>query len=200
MRCKHVVALVMAAGHSRRFGHNDKRLASLADGQPLLATTLATVQRSFLHWYVVLRCDDVPAHFGLADDARVIRAPHANEGLGASLADGVAALGQSLLSEEVVACAVLLGDMPYIRAVTLSRLCQVASAERIVRPVYAGRAGHPVLFGRHFWSELTALTGDSGGREVLHRHARWVNYREIGDPGIHHDIDHRSDLARGMEP
>lgn len=39
MPCERVVALVMAAGCSRRFGVADKRLAVLPDGRSLLASS-----------------------------------------------------------------------------------------------------------------------------------------------------------------
>lgn len=198
MPCDHVVALVMAAGRSRRFGGDDKRLACLADGRPLLATSLASVQQAFSSWFVVLRRDDDAARLGIADETGVIRSPRADEGLGGSLADGVAALDQAPLADNIVACAVLLGDMPYIHLATLNSLCQRATAQRIVRPLYAGRPGHPVLFGRRFWPELMQLEGDAGGRELLRRYSQDVKLQEVNDPGVHADIDHASDLARGI--
>jgi molybdenum cofactor cytidylyltransferase len=40
----------------------------------------------------------------------------------------------------------------------------------LVVPVHRGIPAHPVLFGRSLFSELEALSGDVGAREVIRRH------------------------------
>ncbi|ATJ82442.1 NTP transferase domain-containing protein [Halomonas beimenensis] len=190
-----VVAVIMAAGASRRFGDRDKRLAALPDGRPLLAATVANAAAAFATLRVVIRDEDDPRALGLADDIPVIRAGHADDGLGASLADAFAALAKDGELAGVAAAAVLLGDMPCLRAGTLERLRGHAARERIVRPRHAGRPGHPVLFGRDHWPELATLAGDEGARGVIARHPSQCREIEVDDPGIHVDIDVAADLA-----
>ena len=85
----------MAAGRSRRFGDTDKRLAVLPDGRSLLASSCALARQAFADVRVVLREADDPVALGLVDPAlRLIRAPHGEAGLGASLADAFLALVQ----------------------------------------------------------------------------------------------------------
>lgn len=186
-----VVALVMAAGRSRRFGATDKRRASLADGRPLLASAVERAAGAFDDCYVVLREDDDPEALGLLPDTRLIRAMHADRGLGSSLADAVGVL-DALSGAEAVA--VLLGDMPDIAPSTLASLGRAARRDSILCPVHGGRPGHPVLFGRALWPELAALRGDRGAREVVHRHASRLHLIHVEDPGIHHDVDTLADL------
>ncbi|WP_240618426.1 nucleotidyltransferase family protein [Halomonas heilongjiangensis] len=188
------MAVVLAAGSSRRFGAADKRCAILPGGRRLLAAAVARAQEAFPLLRVVLREDDDPAALGLAVSTPILRAPRAGRGLGASLGDAIAALGRDDALANVGAAAILLGDMPYIRLETLHALQRQATRSGIVRPRYADRPGHPVLFGRDFWPELETLDGDDGAREVIRRHRD--RYREIAveDPGVCRDIDTPGDL------
>ncbi|MDN3556942.1 nucleotidyltransferase family protein [Halomonas maura] len=190
-----VVAVILAAGASRRFGADDKRRARLPDGQPLLAAAVANAAAAFPRLRVVLRDDDEPEALGLTPDTPVIRAPHARDGLGASLADAFAGLAGDPALADTVAAAVLLGDMPCLSPETLGELRDRATGARIVRPRHAGRPGHPVLFGREFWAELSALAGDEGARGIVARHRSRCLELAVDDPGIHVDIDLAADLA-----
>ncbi|MGO2393411.1 MAG: NTP transferase domain-containing protein, partial [Halomonas sp.] len=64
MSSSHVVALVMAAGYSQRFGQHDKRSAMLANGQSLLATSVAHAEHAFALLRVAIRADDTPSLLG----------------------------------------------------------------------------------------------------------------------------------------
>ena len=187
-----VIAIVLAAGRSQRFG-SDKRLTPFADGETLLSQTLSVVLPNFLHTYVVLKAEDdprallSPTHL---QQVQVLRAPHANCGLGSSLADAF----QGLQNADGLAAAVFLGDMPWLLTATCQKLIVFATSENIVRPRYKGRAGHPVVFGRNFWSELQQVRGEEGARALFKRliqHCTWV---DVDDPGVTQDIDYPADL------
>lgn len=179
-----VIALVLAAGSSRRFG-SDKRAARLPDGQSLLAATLALAQRNFPEVAVVLRSGDEAEALGVPSGVRVIRCADADLGMGHSLAAGVAALAE----ERFRAIAVMLGDMPWIADASLRHLAESADIDRIVFPLHDGQRGHPVLFGRRYWQEMMTLTGDQGARRVLEDHEEaWLGL-EVNDPGVLRDAD-----------
>ncbi|WP_258364256.1 nucleotidyltransferase family protein [Halomonas sp. LBP4] len=191
------MAVVLAAGYSRRFGAADKRIARLPDGRRLLADTVTRAQEAFPLLRVVLREEDDPAALGLPRETPLLRAPRAERGLGASLADAIAAIAGDDALADTGAAAILLGDMPDIAVTPLATLSSQADRSRILRPSYAGHPGHPVFFGRDFWPELAALNGDDGARDVIRRHRD--RYREIAveDPGVCRDIDTPAELARG---
>ncbi|PAU54074.1 nucleotidyltransferase family protein [Pseudomonas indica] len=179
-----VIALVLAAGSSRRFG-SDKRAARLPDGQSLLAATLALAQRNFPEVAVVLRSGDEAEALGVPSGVRVIRCADADLGMGHSLAAGVAALAE----ERFRAIAVMLGDMPWIADASLRHLAESADVDRIAFPLHDGQRGHPVLFGRRYWQEMMTLTGDQGARRVLEDHEEaWLGL-EVNDPGVLRDAD-----------
>ncbi len=191
-----MVAVIMAAGRSQRFGRGDKRLATLPDGDTLLAATLAHTAAAVSRVRVVLRAGDDPAALGVACDTPIIRARRADNGLGASLADAFAALMHDPELADCRVAAVVLADMPFVRPETMQALQREASSSRIVRPRHGEHIGHPVCFGRDVWPELSTLDGDQGGRSLIHRHSS--RYREVSvdDPGIHADIDTPADIVR----
>jgi molybdenum cofactor cytidylyltransferase len=179
-----VVALLLAAGRGRRFG-SDKRLARLSDGRGLLAASAERALQVFAEVHVLLRDEDDAQALGLPAACRIIRCPDADQGMGHSLAAGAGAL----LGHDAEAVAVLLGDMPWVRADSLQLLCSQAAAERIVYPLHDGQRGHPVLFGRRFWPQLQALRGDQGARALLQANPGACHGIVVDDPGVLRDVD-----------
>src|SRR5262245_59878409 len=186
-------ALVVAAGFSRRFGA-DKRLHRLADHQPILIATLRIYCAAFPNVAVVVRSDDsaiaqlvmtsFPRHPPL-----LVTTDHAAAGMGASLADGV----RRLLAWDYLFIG--LGDMPYVRVVTL-RTLQRAMLEarhdalpRIVVPLHNGLPGHPVGFSCEYYGDPMELDGDRGARSVIGAYASDVRQVQLDDDGIVRDID-----------
>lgn len=193
-RSDNVVALIVAAGFSQRFGRADKRAVKIAQQQTLLASSHSNARAIFKHCRVILRDDDNQGDLGLPDDVAVYSTANARLGQGASMADGFRALLRDRALADIDAAAVWLGDMPYIRHTSVQQLLRECYSQNIVRPIYQGRAGHPVVFGRRFWPELTQLNSDTGAIAMLKRHRQ--DYREVtvNDPGVCRDIDTPNDL------
>lgn len=190
-----VVALVMAAGFSRRFGLEDKRLARLPGGQTLLGVCVAQASAHFPWVRVALREEDRLDALRLPTGTDTITIAGAQSGLGSSLGEAMTTLLADDRLAHAHAVAIVLGDMPRLAPETLIALTQRATAETIVRPCLAGRPGHPVLFGRALWPALAALHGENGAREVIRAHPE--RYRELAvtDTGILTDVDTPDALA-----
>ncbi|MFP3515517.1 nucleotidyltransferase family protein [Pseudomonas sp. SIMBA_077] len=180
-----VAGLVLAAGVSERFG-SDKRQAYLSADRQLLSATLAVPCAVLSDVYVVLRADDQIGRLNLPDKIAPIHCQQAALGMGHSLACGIEWL---LNYSNAAAVAVFLGDMPWLREHTLRHLLKEASESHIVLPFYAGQRGHPVIFGRNFWSELAQIKGDTGGRDVIKRHPEVLQIVELDDVGLITDVD-----------
>lgn len=179
-----VVALVLAAGSSVRFG-GDKRRALMADGRSLLVHSVERACAVFDDVRVVLRDGERGEELGLPSACRVISSADFSLGLGHSLAAGAASLADS----EARAVAILLGDMPWVELGTLGLLAREASGSTIVLPCHAGQQGHPVVFGRDFWPALARLTGDEGARSVVRAHPDSCVRLVVEDVGVLRDVD-----------
>ncbi|HET9699539.1 MAG TPA: nucleotidyltransferase family protein [Burkholderiales bacterium] len=180
----------LAAGRSSRFGA-DKLLHPLADGTPMAVAALRSLRAAVPAVVAVLRRDDdALARLLEYEGARVSACPRAGEGMGASLAWGVA---QAAGADGWL---VALADMPFIRPPTVAGVARALErGAPIAAPVHAGRRGHPVGFAAALREELLALGGDQGARALLIRHAAAVVAVECDDPGVLLDIDEPADLA-----
>lgn len=179
-----VVALVLAAGCSARFG-SDKRRAALAEGTSVLGQSVEHALSVFDEVRVVLRPGETAQDLGLPAACLVVHSFDAVLGMGHSLAAGVASLGDSRSK----AVAILLGDMPWISPSTLRQLADAASADSILLPRCQGQPGHPVFFGRTFWPQLMHLTGDEGARAVVRAHPDHCVWVDVEDAGVLRDVD-----------
>jgi molybdenum cofactor cytidylyltransferase len=184
--------LLLAAGQSRRFG-SDKRVASLEGGQTLLCATLAHISATSLPVQICLRPDDAALQLELETKGfSCLRCDRAGEGMGATLAQGVAAI------PDWDAVIVMLADMPWVQSATLRALVSKVTHDTIVVPVYQGRRGNPVAFGRMYFPALARCQGDQGARSLLRSHEQQVRDVRVDDPGVLRDIDCPADLERGL--
>jgi nicotine blue oxidoreductase len=169
-----IVAIVLAAGASSRFGSVKQRL--------LLEPVLERVRAS--------RVDDVIVVLGAHEvdsDERVVHCPDWELGPGASLRCGLAALGP-----EVEAAAVVLADGPDLAPGAVDRVVDHwrAGEGDVLAASYGGNRGHPVLLGRRAWSQVP----DEGARALV---PVLVPCDDLGDPG---DVDRPEDLPSRLRP
>ena len=124
---------------------------------------------------------------------RIVINEHAEQGMGSSIAAGVAA------SVDATGWLIALGDMPWIRVDTAAAIVDAlreSSGAKIVVPVFGGQRGHPVGFTVDYGRRLQALTGDSGARGIIQSDANFVEEVVVDDAGIIADVDTREDLKR----
>jgi len=198
-----VVGLLLASGFGRRFdadGRRNKLLARLPDGQTLVTASARALCSALEHVAVVVPSRGTLIEAALSDlPVRLIRNARAKEGMGASIAVGIAALEAEF--PKATGWLIALGDMPFVMPRTIRSIADAigrAGAERIVAPIYRGRRGHPVGFDHGLTASLMKLEGDIGASTLMKTHA--VGLIESEDPGVVHDIDTREDLSAVPEP
>ncbi|WP_319936808.1 NTP transferase domain-containing protein [Thermohalobaculum sediminis] len=190
-----VAAILLAAGQSRRMGGADK-LTEEAGGRPLLARAAAALKASAVDGVLaVLRPGDAARGAALVGlGVRVVENPRAADGMGTSIAAGVAALGPG-----ADAVLIALGDMPDLDPSDIDRLIAAfdpAEGRAIVRALGAdGTPGHPVIFGRRFFEPLRALEGDTGARAVVAEHPDFVVDVTLSGRSALTDLDTPQDWA-----
>ena len=193
-----VVGILLAAGRGSRFG-GDKLVAPLRTaargvpaGIPLGVAAARNLVAALPESVAVVRPGDAAlSRLLVTTGVRVVECASADDGMGASLACGVAA------AADADAWVVALADMPWIDPATIVKVADALRAgANIAVPVLRGQRGHPVGFSRRHYAALAALTGDEGARNVMASNAADVVPIDIADTGILVDVDRPQDLRR----
>lgn len=92
-------------------------------------------------------------------------------------------------------------DLPHVRVATIERLLETyrrAGALPAVVPTFAGRRGHPVLWGSAVFDELLTSEAASreGARAVLRAHPGEVVTVAVDDPAVTDDLNTPEDYER----
>ncbi|MGD8614887.1 MAG: nucleotidyltransferase family protein [Gammaproteobacteria bacterium] len=186
-----IAGILLAAGRGERFDRpGNKLLAPLADGRPVGVAALSNMRAAGIEVYAVVAAPDDRLAASLASQAvRLVVNPDAGNGMGSSLACGIAAAAHAQ------AWVVGLADMPWIRSSTVRAVIDALRGGAVLAaPRYRGRRGHPVGFGTPFRAALLALGGRSGARALLEQHRAELKLVDVDDPGILVDIDTPGDL------
>ncbi len=188
-----VAGVVLAAGASVRLGQPKQLLRYR--GETLIHRTARLALAAGLaplHVVVGHRGREVAAVLGgLGAAVTVVANPEWRQGMGCSLARGIASLPAS-----VAAALVLVTDQPQLSAALLGALLERyrSGAVALVACRYAsGALGVPALFARCHFAELAALSGDRGARALFTRPAAAL--AEVSFPAGDRDVDTPADAA-----
>jgi len=191
-----IAAVLLAAGSSRRFGTANKLLAD-AGGMPLVRCVALALRASRVAEIVAVTGPDAEAVKRALEGLGirfVHNARHA-EGMGGSVATGVAAVG-----DRVEGALIVQGDMPSLDPALIDRLIAAfenADGHSIVHPALEdGSQRNPVLWPRAHFSELAALSGEQGAKPLLAKHRSACLAVTVAGAGTFADIDTAEDLER----
>ena len=175
-----IAFVLLAAGHSKRFGGD--KLASQFNGKPLYRWAVEAADRAgFPSRYLV-----TGAHSSISapDGWQEVANRHASEGMGTSIAAGVAA------ARHHPRLVIGLADMPKM---TATHLCRLATGDT---PIFTrqddGSPGCPAAFGRDSYADLMTLTGDRGARALAGENA---NVIDPANKSLLFDVDTPEDLG-----
>ena len=195
-----VVGIVLAAGASTRMGRPKLFLPIGRD------TFLTRLGRTLLDagvddLVVVAGPDHAAAVESLREAglrARVVENPRRDDGQLSSLLVGLAVADRP----GVDAVLVHLVDVPLVRVATVRAVIDAFSRTRapVVRPVVAGRHGHPVLFARRVFDELRGADPAIGAKAVVRARAGEVCDVAVDDEGACRDIDTPGEYAVLADP
>ncbi len=188
-----IVAVVLAAGTSSRFGEPNKLLAEWANA-PLVSHAVDTLVQSTVDEVVVIVGNDADrVKRAIREfEVTVVQNHTYATGQATSVRRGIAAAR----NHEADAVVFALGDMPTVESESLDLLVAAyrAGVGDALAAACGGDRGNPVLFGRLHFEALADVTGDSGGREVLFD-ADNAALVETDDRGVLVDVDAPDDMA-----
>lgn len=175
--------ILMAAGIGRRFGSN--KLLAPFHGRPLweYAWERAVEAKKELGIQVLM----VSGYQPLLQAPEVIPVCNDLPLLGASHTVRLGVKEAERLGMQYAVF--MVSDQPMLKTSSLKRLIEAREPGKIVCLSKDGLAGNPVVFHRDFFPELLALTGDRGGKMVMHRHMDAVKWVEADEMSELTDID-----------
>lgn len=184
-----VVAIVLAAGASSRFGERNKLLANLG-GKIVIRRVTEAVLRGGIDHIVVVTGDEAAAlEHVLADlSVRFVRNDDWRQGMGTSISAGLSAL-------DVEADGVLIvpGDLglltPSVIATLIAAFAETGGQRLVYAATCRGEQRNPVLWPRRLFAELGSLSGAHGGKSILARFMSEATAIPFEDERVFLDID-----------
>ena len=190
-----IAIVILAAGKSRRFGKN--KLLYPIEGIPMYKRTLSTfgsIINEFKRqkksgyeisdFFVVTRFDMVEEACGFYG-ATAIRNEEPEKGITYSLLLGL------LKAEKADACLFAVCDQPWLKKESIMELLDIyaAGGKGIACMSWNGVYGNPCIFSKKYYPELSALTGDVGGKRVLMAHQEDLAVYMLSDRKELEDVD-----------
>lgn len=191
-----VVAIVLAAGASSRFGPTNKLLAEVG-GKPMIVRVVEAIAASPVGEIIIVTGRDRDQ---IEDVLRQspIRFAHNDawqNGMVSSIRTGVAALAATIEAAFIVP-----GDMPFLTAhvvVTLLNEFEQTGRHSIVFPTtLTGEQRNPVLWPARFFGVLADLEGDRGAKHLLQKHSGAALAVPFSDEQVFADVDTVGELEQ----
>ncbi|TAN52125.1 MAG: nucleotidyltransferase family protein [Rhodospirillales bacterium] len=194
-----LAGIILAAGLSRRFSGN-KLLASFR-GETVICRSVGTALASTLDHVILVvghQAEEVTEALGKLRSSpklSVVSNPDYTSGQSSSIRKGIEALGNAFDAALFMAA-----DQPLLNSRVIDVLIEhfKASGKSICFPTAKEQKRNPVIFANRFFPELSALSGDEGGRRVLSAHACDAAALPFQDSWLFADIDTLEDLL-GLE-
>jgi molybdenum cofactor cytidylyltransferase len=135
-------------------------------GEPILRHVLRSARMSRLGEVIVVlghEAETIAGAIGDLGQKTVVNASY-DKGQSTSIQAGLAAV-----NPDADAAMFLLGDQPGVTAAVIEALVDAYELTKasVVQPNYGGIFGNPVVFGRELFADLHAVTGDTGGRDII---------------------------------
>ncbi len=186
-----IKAIILAAGKANRAG-GIKLLANIS-GKTILAHTIDTYRNYNPTIVTGHRSDDIAK---IVEEANVphVHNPDYAQGLSTSLKIGI-----STVLPNCDYLLIALADMPFVQQKTITTMSEAVKDHPdagIIIPTCGGKRGNPILWHRRYFDALNTVTGDKGGRFVIHKNECDVLEVETHDPGILLDLDTPEMLAQ----
>ena len=186
-----VSAVVLAAGASTRMGADNKLLLPLG-GRPLVTHVVDEVGKARIGELLVVtgyQPDRLRAALA-GRDVSFVHNDSYERGMATSLRAGIRAASAGCSGYMIC-----LADLPmitaeeYDAAISAFGRALSADAQAIVRPVFRGQPGHPVILAASYRTEIAAPGAAKACRNIVHRHRARVRELEWTRDHVVHDVD-----------
>lgn len=193
-----IYSVILAAGLSSRMD-TEKLLLPVGD-RKLIEQTIISVWGIADGGTVMVIKPELEDKFMKPEGMQCLINPHPERGQSGSFALAVAWL--KTFRPDCEGILVFLGDEPFADRKTAEKVLAEfrKNPEMIVMPKAGDRVGHPIAFGKKWFSAIQRLSGDEGGRQIIRRHPEML--RIVKTESVPVDIDTKEDydlLKAGLE-
>jgi molybdenum cofactor cytidylyltransferase len=183
-----VVAVILAAGESRRMGRS-KPLLKIGEKNFVEHICLQVWAAGIQDIMVVLGHNAAEISRACPESLHVVTNPYYTLGQFSSLQCAIRAM-----PDGARAALVCLADQPHISAHIISRLLACREAGTIVRPEYKGHCGHPTLYDQALFPHILGFAPIQNAHEFTQRHAQACRAVAVDDESILWDADTQQDF------
>jgi molybdenum cofactor cytidylyltransferase len=193
-----LIAIVPAAGHSRRMGQ--PKLLLPWRGTTVIAHLVQELRAAGVaHVFVVLRADDAALNDAVIQSgATPVMPPREPPDMRTSVEYGLQAA--SVRTSSSISNSngttdrdwlLIPADHPIVSRTTVATLLQAWTPKegRILIPTYNGKRGHPTLFSAKYASEVSRIPPDCGLNWLVQAHSDSIQEVPVADPGVIIDLD-----------
>jgi molybdenum cofactor cytidylyltransferase len=191
-----IMALVVAAGRSRRMGTSKLFLpwgSTTVIEKIITCLKEAGIQRvQVISGSTHERLKRVLEPYEVA----VVRNPDSEN---TEMLDSIK-IGIRVLPADIDAALITLGDQPQIQPNVIRDIVQCfnETGSTLIVPSFQMRRGHPWLINRIYWEEILALRPDESMRTFLSRHPQEIHYLSVDTSSILMDLDTPDDYQTSM--
>ena len=175
-------AIILSAGSGRRIAKLGIKPLLKIDGKTFLETIIDKLEHSgFTPIVVVVNPNHHAAMKTLRHNAQLCVNQHHALGMLSSLRCGLSHIEKSTRGFMLHPV-----DFPLVMPETYDALMSTHQKHEacIVKPSFGGRRGHPVIFPRQFYHDLTRAPINEGARWVQKQHPDQIISVIVNDPGI----------------
>lgn len=182
-----IAGVVLAAGSGSRIGMPKGLLRTADPAESFLDRACRVLREAGADEIVAVVAREYEAERPLPAGVRGVVNPDPTRGQLSSLHGALGTLDH----ERCEAMVVLPVDVPLVSAATVRLLIDVWRDRRapVVRPIRGAQHGHPVVFDRRLFDELSRADPARGAREVVRAHVSAAGEVEVADEGAFTDVD-----------
>lgn len=180
-----IAAVFLASGRSKRFG-GDKLLWPV-EGIPMAERAFRALP-AHIPGVVVTGNGEIAALAHKYPHLTVLENDDPRDDVAVTIRLGVEAVQREAEGALFFVC-----DQPWLEETSVCRLAEAFQNDptKIYVLSHGDRMGNPCLFPRDFFSELSALPPDTGGKAVIARHPERVGFVPAESPRELEDVDFR---------
>ena len=194
-REKKIMGVILAAGNSTRMGKENKLLRNIGDASLVRNTAVEMLKSELDSCSIVLGYQSDKIAEVIKDlNIKLILNPLWEEGQASSLKAALNTL-DATYSDLLI----MLGDLPGVKSKHINKIIEEHlltnnRKSKITIPSFNGTKGNPVIWGRSFFTDLSNLKGDVGGRALFSQHPAAINLLDMEDPAVVSDTDTAEDF------